>query len=104
MIAVIAAHLNLHQYWDNPDQRSFMNSGHDIDREGSRKQKTIKLEIGAGSEHLWTGCYGVWCVWFLVCDVSNVWQYLKWIIDIEAETTSLMAYMSALSLNDSLYS
>ena len=55
MIAVIAAHLNLHQYWDNPDQRSFMNSGHDIDREGGRKQKTVKLESGTGSEHLWTG-------------------------------------------------
>ena len=49
MIAVIAAHLNLHQYWDNPDQRSFMNSGHDIDREGGRKQKTVKLESGSGT-------------------------------------------------------
>ena len=60
MIAVIAAHLNLHQYWDNPDQRSFMNSGHDIDREGSRKQKTVKLEIGVST-------YGQGIIWCMVC-------------------------------------
>ena len=70
MIAVIAAHLNLHQYWDNPDQRSFMNSGHDIDREGSRKQKTVKLESGVSTVD--RVLYGLWCVWVLVCHVSYV--------------------------------
>ena len=51
-----------------------MNSGHDIDREGSRKQKTVKLESRAGSEHLWTGYYGVWCEWVVVRHVSTMFD------------------------------